>query len=142
MHPCLVCCSGLLLTFLTLKRLKETGGKMNWVWFYIHRYIRSGHQSNLVFYLFYLATKAHRTLYDPTGLKVLTQAGSSYQSYDWTPHTIRSKLSDWRVQCHSNYAIAYNFVFIVNVNNQLNNNVRALAHHVAYILPRKPYDHS
>nr|XP_054763748.1 nose resistant to fluoxetine protein 6-like [Lytechinus pictus] len=32
--------SGLLLTFHTLKRMKETGGKIPWLWFYIHRYIR------------------------------------------------------------------------------------------------------
>ena len=32
--------SGLLLTYLTLKQLQKTKGKMNWVLFYVHRFIR------------------------------------------------------------------------------------------------------
>lgn len=32
--------SGMLLAYHTLKKMKETGGKIPWLWYYIHRYIR------------------------------------------------------------------------------------------------------
>ncbi|XP_071489887.1 nose resistant to fluoxetine protein 6-like [Diadema antillarum] len=32
--------SGFLLTYLTLKRMKASDGKMDWIWFYLHRHFR------------------------------------------------------------------------------------------------------
>ncbi|XP_071955724.1 nose resistant to fluoxetine protein 6-like [Antedon mediterranea] len=81
--------SGLLVTYLTLKYLQKNDGKLNWLMFYVHRYLRLTPIYMLVIFMFttltpYFGTGAFYTFaFDPEPVGVESQV-SLCQKYWWT----------------------------------------------------------
>ncbi|XP_033118021.1 nose resistant to fluoxetine protein 6-like [Anneissia japonica] len=82
--------SGLLVTYLTLKYLRNNNGKLNWVMFYVHRYLRLTPVYMLVIFFFatltpYLATgPIYSIVFDPNPAPGIENQLTYCQDYWWT----------------------------------------------------------
>ncbi|XP_033118038.1 nose resistant to fluoxetine protein 6-like [Anneissia japonica] len=82
--------SGLLITYLTLKYLRNNNGKLNWVMFYVHRYLRLTPVYMLVIFIFTTLTPHFTTgpLYsfalDPNPAPGVENQLTYCQDYWWT----------------------------------------------------------
>ncbi|XP_033118071.1 nose resistant to fluoxetine protein 6-like [Anneissia japonica] len=102
--------SGLLVTYLTLNYLRNNNGKLNWVMFYVHRYLRLTPVYMLVIFIFttltpYFATgPLYSYIFDPNPAPGVDTQITLCQDYWWTnllyinnlyPQPIQKQCLDW-----------------------------------------------
>ncbi|XP_071955723.1 nose resistant to fluoxetine protein 6-like [Antedon mediterranea] len=82
--------SGLLITYLTLKYLQNHGGKLNWVMFYVHRYLRLTPVYMMVIFIFttlaphFANGPLYQSVFDPNAAPGEESQVSYCQKYWWT----------------------------------------------------------
>ncbi|XP_033118022.1 nose resistant to fluoxetine protein 6-like [Anneissia japonica] len=82
--------SGLLVTYLTLKYLRNNNGKLNWVMFYVHRYLRLTPVYMLVIFIYATLTPYFSTgpfysiVFDPNPAPGINSQTTLCQDYWWT----------------------------------------------------------
>ncbi|XP_033118103.1 nose resistant to fluoxetine protein 6-like [Anneissia japonica] len=102
--------SGLLVTYLTLKYLRNNNGKLNWVMFYVHRYLRLTPVYMLVIFMYttltpYFATgPLYSYIFDPNPAPGVDTQITLCQDYWWTnllyinnlyPSNLAKECLDW-----------------------------------------------
>ncbi|XP_071956995.1 nose resistant to fluoxetine protein 6-like [Antedon mediterranea] len=82
--------SGLLVTYLTLKYLQKHDGKLNWVMFYVHRYLRLTPVYMMVIFIFTTLTihfangPLYQAFFSPNPVFGIASAVTPCQKYWWT----------------------------------------------------------